>query len=103
MGGLSGFPSDEKIHDYLVEIPETGEVLSLAALGKITTKLNNNMALENYELALLHKKIPSDLRDILIHPYVSDEIPQARFTMRIIESGKMLQKSLKHIIMTTGN
>lgn len=82
----------EKIHDYLVGLPETGEVLSLATLGKITTQLNNDMPLENYELALLHKKTPSDLKDLLIHPYVSEDVPQARFTMRIIESGNKMER-----------
>jgi uncharacterized protein len=95
----------EKIHDYLVSMPETGEVLSLATLGKITTKLNNNMPLENYELALLYKKIPPDLQDLLIHPYVTDDISQARFTMRIIESGKMLEREafmdeIRHFLVT---
>ncbi|MEN8257978.1 MAG: MMPL family transporter [Thermodesulfobacteriota bacterium] len=82
----------EKVHDYLVGMPETGEVLSLATIGKITTKLNNNIPLENYELALLYKKVPADLQELLIHPYVSDDITQARFTMRIVESGEMMER-----------
>jgi uncharacterized protein len=95
----------EKIHDYLVSMPETGEVLSLATLGKVTTKLNNNMPLENYELALLYKKIPPDLQDLLVHPYVSDDTSQVRFTMRIIESGKMLEREalmdrIQHFLVT---
>jgi len=95
----------EQVHDYLAGMPETGEVLSLATLGKVTTRLNNNMALENFELALLYKKCPSDLQDLLIHPYVSDDIPQARFTMRIIESGKIMEREvlidrIRHFLVT---
>ncbi len=82
----------EKIHDYLESLPETGEVLSLASLSKITTKLNNDMPLENYELALLHKKCPPDLQELLINPYAAEDIPQARFTMRIIESDKKMAR-----------
>jgi predicted RND superfamily exporter protein len=82
----------EKIHDYLVGLPETGEVLSLATLGKITTQLNNDIPLDNYELALLHKKMPGDLQDLMIHPYVSKDISQARFTMRIVESGNTMER-----------
>lgn len=82
----------EEIHDYLVGLPETGEVLSLATLGKITTQLNNDIPLDNYELALLHKKVPEGLQDLLIHPYVSRDISQARFTMRIIESGNTMER-----------
>ncbi|MBC8317475.1 MAG: RND family transporter [Desulfobulbaceae bacterium] len=95
----------EKIHDYLDGLPETGEILSLAALGKVTTRLNSNIPLENYELALLYKKVPSDIQDLLIHPYVSEDIPQARFSMRIVESGKMLERQalidkIRHFLET---
>lgn len=85
----------EAIHDYLDALPETGEVISLATLGKITSRLNDNIPLENYELAILHKKIPADIREMLVNPYVAEDITQARFTMRIIESGQQLgQKKL---------
>lgn len=78
----------EEIHDHLDSLPETGEVLSLATLGKITRSLNDNIPLENYELAILHKKLPADIREMLVGPYVAEDITQARFTMRIIESGQ---------------
>ena len=95
----------EKIHDFLVSLPETGEVLSLASLSKITTRLNNNMPLENYELALLHKKCPASLKEFLIHPYVAEDIPQARFTMRIIESDQKMEreallKRIRHFLVS---
>ncbi len=82
----------EEIHDYLDALNETGEVLSLATLGKITSRLNDNIPLENYELAILHKKIPADIREMLVKPYVAEDITQARFTMRIVESGQQLNR-----------
>ncbi|MEN8134522.1 MAG: MMPL family transporter [Thermodesulfobacteriota bacterium] len=82
----------EAIHDYLDSLNETGEVLSLATLGKITSRLNDNIPLENYELAILHKKIPAEIREMLVDPYVAEDITQARFTMRIIESGQQLSR-----------
>ena len=82
----------EEIHDYLVDLPETGEVLSLATVGKITTKLNKGLPLDNFELAIMNKKAPEDIKDLLIKPYVSEDITQARFTMRIIESDKSLER-----------
>jgi predicted RND superfamily exporter protein len=82
----------EKIHDYLVSLPETGEVLSMATVNKIATKLNGNRQLDNFELALLNKKAPQDIKELLVNPYVSEDIPQARFTMRIIESDKNLER-----------
>ena len=98
----------EKVHDYLTGVPETGEVLSLATLGKVTTRLNKDTPLENYELALLFKRCPPDLQDLLIHPYVSEDITQARFTMRIIESGQMLEREalmdrIRQFLLTNTN
>ena len=82
----------EAIHDYLGGLSEIGEVLSLATLGKITTRLNDDVPLANFELALLYKKIPADIRELLVKPYVADIPTQARFTMRIVESDKDLQR-----------
>ena len=81
----------DKIHDHLVDLPETGEVLSLATVGKIATKLYN-APLDNFELAILHKKAPKEIKELLVTPYVSEDITQARFTMRIIESDKNLER-----------
>ncbi len=83
----------EKVHDHLVSLPETGEVLSLATAGKIARKLNNNEALENFELTLLYKKSPPEIKELIMHPYVSEDIRQARFTMRIVESDKNLERT----------
>ncbi|MBU0481234.1 MAG: MMPL family transporter [Proteobacteria bacterium] len=99
-GGTSRWYADtytmeeiEEIHDYLDALSETGEVLSLAILGKITTRLNDNIPLGNFELAILHKKTPADIREMLVDPYVAEDITQARFTMRIIESGHPLARA----------
>ncbi|MGV1100867.1 efflux RND transporter permease subunit [Thiovibrio sp. JS02] len=81
------------VHDYLAGLPETGEVLSIATAVKAATHLNNDVGLDNYELVLLNKKCPPDLKKLLISPYVSEEIAQARFTMRIIESDKNMERS----------
>jgi predicted RND superfamily exporter protein len=91
----------EVIHDYLDSLSETGEVLSLATLGKITNRLNNNIPLENFEMAILHKKIPADIREMLVDPYVSEDITQARFTMRIIEPGQ--QQGRKELLAKIGD
>jgi predicted RND superfamily exporter protein len=91
---LTAMKELEEIHDYLVNLPQTGEVLSLATVGKIASKLNNNMPLNNFELAILHKKAPPDIKELLVTPFVSEDITQARFTMRIIESDKHLERGV---------
>ena len=82
----------EQIHDYLDELVETGEVLSLATGGKLTTQLNDNVPLDSFELTILHKKIPPDIKEMLVDPYVAEDIPQARFTMRIIEADQKMAR-----------
>jgi len=93
----------EKIQDFIASLDNTGEVLSLATLGKITRKLNDDIPLANFELAILYKKIPPEIKKMLVDPYVSEDIAQARFTMRIIESdrqgnrGELLTKIKKFL------
>jgi len=84
----------EKIHDYLVSQSEIGEVLSIATGMKIARRLNNDVPLDNYEIALLHKKIPEDMKQMLINPYVSKEIPEARIAMRVMETDKTLRRKV---------
>lgn len=82
----------EEIHDYLDGLTETGEVLSIATAVKVATKLNNDAPLDNFELALMNKKSPEDIKEMLISPYVSEDISQARFSMRIVESDKNMER-----------
>ena len=82
----------EKVHDYLNKLPQTGEVLSIATALKIATKLNDNKELDNFELALLYKKSPEEIKKLLIYPYISKNDPEARLTMRVMETDKTLQR-----------
>jgi predicted RND superfamily exporter protein len=82
-----------QIHDYLDQLPETGEILSLATLDKLTTSLNDNEPLDGFGFSILHKKSPSEIKEMLITPFVSVDLTQSRFTMRIIESDKKLERA----------
>ena len=84
----------EEIHDYLDSLPETGEVLSLATLEKLTKQLNGGQALDGFDFSLLLEKTPTHLKEQFIYPYMSKDKTQARFTMRIIESGKNLERKV---------
>jgi predicted RND superfamily exporter protein len=82
-----------QIHDYLDELPETGEVLSLATLDKLTTSLNDDEPLDGFDFSILHKKSPPEIKEMLMTPFVSGDLAQSRFTMRIIESDKKLERT----------
>ncbi|MBU0674902.1 MAG: MMPL family transporter [Proteobacteria bacterium] len=91
----------EKVHDFLTGISEIGEVLSIATVTKIVTRLNGDVPLENYELAIMHQESPQQIRELLITPYIATDIPQARITMRVIESGQTMgRKALLDTIRT---
>ncbi len=76
----------DKIHDFLDSQAKTGQVLSLATLGKIATRLNDGVPLANFELAILYKNLPPEIREMVVEPYVAEDPTQARFAARIIES-----------------
>lgn len=74
------------VHDYLDSIPSIGKVLSLASVLRTGEAINDNEAFTPFELELLYKKIPDDMRAELIDPYISIADNEARISMRIIDS-----------------
>ena len=82
----------ENVHDYLEGLPETGKVLSLGTLLKIARKLNHGKSLDSFELAVLYTKLPDDYKNQILMPFVSFDNNEARFTVRIKDSMKSLQR-----------
>jgi len=82
----------ETIHDYLESLPEVGKVLSLATGMKVIKQLNDGVMPDDYELALLRKYVPEDVKEALLDPYLSPEGDQTRLTMRLIESAPTLKR-----------
>ena len=89
----------EKIHDHLEQLPEIGKVLSIATGMKVFLQLNDGRMPDDYELAVLRKWVPEDVKKTLINPYLSEDGNQTRITMRLIESAPTLKrKELIHKI-----
>ena len=82
----------ETIHDYLESLPEVGKVLSLATGMKVIKQLNDGLMPDDYELALLRKYVPGDVKKALLDPYLSPDGNQTRLTMRLIESAPTLKR-----------
>jgi predicted RND superfamily exporter protein len=82
----------EEIHDYVDSLPEVGKVLSIATGMKVFKQLNDGQMPEDYELALLRKYIPEQVRKALIDPYLREDGNQIRITMRLIESAPTLKR-----------
>ena len=81
------------IHDHLEEYEFSGKVLSLASLIRAAEKLNEGKEFDTLELAVLYKKLPNDLKEQILSPYVSIDHNQARITMRIIDTHNNLRRN----------
>ena len=76
----------KSVHDYLDSIPSIGKVQSLASILRTGEAINDNEEFTPFELELLYKKIPDDLREEMIDPYLSIDDNEARISMRILDS-----------------
>ena len=82
-----------KIHDYLDRLPQTGKILSLGTLLKMTEQLNHNEPLDNFELALLYRELPDRFKSMVLSPYVSLDHNEVRFSIRVRDSEKTLKRN----------
>ena len=73
----------KEVHDWLESQPEVGKVLSLASLVRVGEKLNDGEPLDSLQLALVYRRMPVDLRQGLIEPYIDILRDEARITLRI--------------------
>ena len=80
-----------KLQEFLESSPVMGKVLSIGTVVRIAEHLNQEQ-LDAFELALIHRRIPADIADELIHPYLSEDTNQVRFSARVIESDHSLNR-----------
>ena len=74
------------VHDYLDTLPEVGKVMSLASIIRLAEGLNKGKELDNFELEVLFKKIPDDVKSSVVDPFLSKEDNEARINIRILDS-----------------
>ena len=73
----------KEVHDWLAGQPEVGKVLSLASLVRVGEKLNDGKPLDSLQLALVYRRVPEDLKQSLIKPYIDILWDEARISLRI--------------------
>ena len=81
-----------EIHNYLENQPEIGKVLSFSSILSIAESLNNNKKLGSLEMGVLYEKLPDNIKEQIIKPYISIRDNEARITMRIKDSKKNLRR-----------
>ena len=80
-----------KVHDYLDSLPEIGKVLSFGSIIRVAEDLNRK-ELQSLEIAVLYSKIPQELRNEIVLPYISVENNEARISVRIKDSLEDLRR-----------
>ena len=81
-----------RVHDYLDSLPEVGKVLSFASILRVAEDLNKKK-LQSLEIAVLYDKIPDNIKNEIIAPYISVKKDEARISLRIKDSLKDLRRN----------
>ena len=81
-----------EIHHYLDSLPETGKVLSIYTTVSMLEQLRDNDDLNDFFLSIIYKRVPDEIREPLINPYMTKDGNQIRFSVRVFESDKNLQR-----------
>ncbi len=83
----------ENIHDYLESLPEVGKVQSISTLIKVFTQLDKGRKPDDYDLVLIRKLMPGNVKDSLVSPYLSPDANQIHISARLVESDPALRRS----------
>ena len=81
------------VHDYLDNNEYIGKVLSFASSVRVAEIVNDNKQLNSLEMSLLYKKLPDEVKDIAVTPYLSIEDNEARINVRILDSNPDLRRA----------
>ncbi len=81
-----------KVHDYLDSLPEIGKVLSFGSILRVAEDLNKK-ELQSLEIAVLYSKIPEEIKQEIISPYISVDENEARISVRIKDSLENLRRN----------
>jgi predicted RND superfamily exporter protein len=89
---LNGLDEIAQMHSYLESLPEVGKVQSLAVSYQLAQDINGGR-LNNFELNVLRRMLPDEIKNFLINPYLSDEIQQTRISLRVKETTPDLRRA----------
>ena len=82
----------KKVHDYLETVDGVGKVLSMASLIRVGEEINKG-PFDAFELAVVYKRMPAELKADLIEPYISIGHNEARISIRIRDSLEDLRRA----------
>lgn len=80
------------IHDYVDGLPQSGKVISLATFARMLSELEPGVLEDNLMLSLIYRRLPSNVSETLIRPYLSEDGDQLRYSVRVFESDPTLRR-----------
>jgi hypothetical protein len=86
-------PEVARIHDYLDGLPETGKVLSITNTMRVLAQVDPDVAHDDFLLSIVYKRLPQELHDLLVAPYLSEDGNQIRFAIRVFETDANLRRN----------
>ena len=84
----------KQVHDYLETIPGVGKVMSLASIVRVAEDLNKGREFDPFELNVIYKRLPDNLKNEMLSPYISIEHDEARIALRILDSQPGLRRQV---------
>ena len=87
----AGLARIEEVHNYIDSLDETGKVMSLGTINQILQQISPGI--DDIQLALIQKKLPAEIADTVINPYLLEELDQARITVRVKETSRSLERA----------
>ena len=81
------------LHTHLETIPQIGKVLSLSSTEHIFEYLAEEKELDDFQLSVIYSRLPENIKNILINPYLSQEGDQARIVARLKDSDRTLVRN----------
>ena len=92
----------KRVHDYLESVPGVGKVTSLASIVRVAEELNKGREFDPFELNVIYKRLPENLKQEMLSPYISIENDEARITLRILDSMPGLRRDALLAQIQTG-
>ena len=83
----------QKVHNYLEGLEHVGKVLSFSSVLKVAENLNNNKPLGSLEMGILYTKLPENIKNEIVTPYISITKSEARINIRLKDSNKDLRRN----------
>lgn len=81
-----------EIQHELESFSETGKVISIDTTIALLDRLKDSDDMSDFFMSILYKRVPDDIKDALFTPYMSEDGNQIRFSIRVYDSDKNLNR-----------